>query len=299
LSFQPPPTTRNIKKKNTQQKKTMPSKQTKSELMKELGETTKDAIENYVQYADEYADQLGDGPYLKIMDSLKKLHELIGANRSNYHKLTGIAEYWELMKEQGKLCEYMNNKGIRFIECANNFRQIEKGLFKSVIPNSVITEWLNNAPTTYGIKQSIAQSILYYGCEQNNGKYTIKKNKKVGTLEKGVQEIAFFVGGWAKRFQEINEKFTLYDTIRDLLERKPEDADDVKLAVTRAWCFVYKEHIKGNKYGHDEWGSFLEWVKMESELADNETTHYVTLFTTTIDANGNWTMTKKELSPSQ
>lgn len=284
-------------------------KQTKSELMCELATTTQDAVQNYVQYADEYAEQLGDGPYLKIMDSLKKLHEFIEANYDTFWKSIHTAEYFELMKVDGKLCEYFTDKCIHFIENAcGSGRQITMNAewIKAVAPNSMITEWLTNAPATYAIRRFIVQSVLFYGVTQNlkvnkegEKTYTLKRNKKVSSLKnlEGCKDCAYFVGGWAKIFQQINEQFTLYDTIRELLERKPEDADDVKLAVTRAWVELMK--LNRSMGFESDWDSFINYIKADSDLADHYKTRFDAMFKTTREDDGSWTMEVIPLNKSQ
>lgn len=235
----------------------MPYKQLKSEIMNELGETTLEAVENYVQYADEYAEELGDGTYLKVMENLKNLHDFLKENEYIMEKHITIQECWETLTEI--YGEFFTPKGLHFLNSRGGGNKASLDMddaMNELFKDSEIFEILDMSPHAFGVYNELKYEFLS-SCAGKKDTYILKKTDEVSKVHN-----AYFFGMLGTLLKRVNNTIFIYDFIRNMFEDPPKDKDDVKLAVIKCYCLFWQGYAKEQ----GDFGEFKEYLKFIKKI---------------------------------
>jgi hypothetical protein len=250
------------KQTHPSKKKTMPYKQLKSEIMVELQKTTIEAVENYVQYADQYAEELGDGTYLKVMENLKNLHDFLNENEYIYEKHKTIQECWETLSRSSE-GEFFTPKGLHFLNSRGGGNKAEVNMdeaMKRSFTDSEIFGILDISPANFGVYNELKYEFLS-SCAGKKDTYILKKTDKVSKVHN-----AYFFSMWGTLLKKVNNTIFIYDFIRNMFEDPPKDKDDVKLAVIKCYCLFWQGYAK-EQGDFSEFKEYLKFIKKINKTA--------------------------------
>ena len=243
----------------------MPYKQLKSEIMVELEKTTLEAVENYVQYADQYAEELGDGTYLKVMENLKNLHDFLKENEHIMEKHQTIQKYWEYLMEEGEvgLDHWISPKGLHFLNSRGGGNKASLDMdeaMKHLFTDSEIFGVLDIAPADMGVDNDMKYEFLI-SCAGKDETYLLKKTDNISKVHN-----AYFFGMWGTLLKKVNNTIFIYDFIRNMFEDPPKDKDDVKLAVIKCYCLFFQGYAK-EQGDFSEFKEYLKFIKKINKTA--------------------------------